>query len=622
MNKLSAVTFEQVDIHHGFWHDRQELNRHTTIYNVYKRFKETGRFDAFRCDWKEGMPNRPHYFWDSDIAKWIESVAYIIEKNPDPVLEQIVDEVVDRIEKNQDQNGYFNIYFTVCEPDQRFTRRTDHELYCAGHLIEAAVAYAHATGKEKFLHLMCRFADHIEEVFKTHHSTAFYTCGHEEIELALVKLFRYTGEKRYLELSKWFVEERGRHEEDTSYDWANRRYQQDHVPVRDMDTAEGHAVRALYLYAAMADLAYEYDDTLLLEACRKILGNITEQRMYITGGIGSTRCGEAFTVDYHLPNLTAYTESCAAISLILFCQRMLMCETNSLYADIVEKVLYNGFLSSTSLDGKKYFYENPLEIVPSMRSIHSSTNDAPALAISQRVEVFDCSCCPPNITRLIASLGSFLYTHSEDTLYIHQYIDSKATLTVGGQACTVVQSTTYPHNGKITLSVSGLQGKNLAVRIPGWCKKATLTANGTPVSYTLENGYAVITVLPDPYLLELDFDMPVTAMEASPLVRDDAGKIAIQRGPVIYCAEAVDNGDNLWALEINAANLQPRVEESDQWINTVVVNGRRQTAHDKSLYHPVDHQAYTPQEIRLIPYYAFANRGESEMAVWLRKYED
>ena len=365
VKRYQAVPFQQVDLDQGFWQERQRINRDVSIWNVYKRFQETGRFDAFRCDWREGMPNKPHVFWDSDVAKWMEAAAFLLEKKPDPQLEAAVDELVDRIADHQDADGYFNTYFTACEPEARFTRRTDHELYCAGHLFEAAVAYAHATGKEKFLGLMRRYADYIERVFKDEKSAAFLTPGHEEIELALVKLYRHTGEKRYLELSRWFVEERGRHEEGL-YEMFPSKHAQDHLPVRQMETAEGHCVRALYLYSAMADLAYEYQDEELLGVCRRIFLNIVRRRMYVTGGVGSTAHGEAFTVDYDLPNRTAYAESCASIALIFFARRMLRLEADSLYADTMERVLYNGFLSSVSLDGRKFFYVNPLELIPQL----------------------------------------------------------------------------------------------------------------------------------------------------------------------------------------------------------------------------------------------------------------
>ena len=316
MNNLS---FCQVEIKRGFWERMQMLNRKFTIYSVWERFKETGRFDAFKFDWKEGLPNKPHIYWDSDVAKWIEGVSYILEKEPDSALEKAVDEIVDLIEKHQDENGYFNIYFTVCHPEKRFQKRTEHELYCAGHLMEAAVAYYNATKKDRFLKAMCRYADHIELVFVKNKSAAFITPGHEEIELALVKLYHCTGEIRYLELAKFFVDQRGLRDENALesnpegipqyYDSVNRRNCQSHIPVREQATAEGHCVRACYLYSAMADLAKIYADQGLLNACKKIFENITQKRMYITGGIGSSYVGEAFTIDYDLPNKNAYAET-------------------------------------------------------------------------------------------------------------------------------------------------------------------------------------------------------------------------------------------------------------------------------------------------------------------------
>lgn len=344
MKRYQAVPFQQVDLDQGFWQDRQRINSDVTIWNVYKRFQETGRFDALSCDWREGMPNKPHVYWDSDVAKWMEAAAFILERKPDPQLEAAVDELVDRIADNQGADGYFNTYFTVCEPEARFTRRTDHELYCAGHLFEAAVAYARATGQGKIPWADAPVRRLYRAGIQGRKVRRFCHPGHEEIELALVKLYRHTGEKRYLELSRWFVEERGRHEEGL-YEMFPSKHAQDHLPVRRMETAEGHCVRALYLYSAMADLAYEYQDEEMLEVCRRIFLNIVRRRMYVTGGVGSTAYGEAFTVDYDLPNQTAYAESCASIALIFFARRMLCLEADSLYADTMERVLYNGFLS-------------------------------------------------------------------------------------------------------------------------------------------------------------------------------------------------------------------------------------------------------------------------------------
>ena len=318
---MKTVTFDKVTLG-GFWKNRFDINKNATIPTVYDRFSETGRFDAFKFDWKEGQPKQPHIFWDSDIAKWIEAVAYAITKCPDGRLEEIVDGVVDLIEKNRDECGYFNIYFTVCEPENRFTNRMAHELYCAGHLIEAAVAYKNATGKDKFLRLMCDYADYIEKVFFDEDSAEFSTPGHEEIELALVKLYEATGEKRYLEMSRRFVDKRGtsKKDEDSPF-YISHAYDQSHKPVREMENATGHSVRAVYLYCAMADLALRLGDKSLLDACKRLFKSIAEKQMYITGGIGSTAYGERFTEDYDLPNDVAYSETCASIGLALFARR-------------------------------------------------------------------------------------------------------------------------------------------------------------------------------------------------------------------------------------------------------------------------------------------------------------
>ncbi|MDD2214759.1 MAG: glycoside hydrolase family 127 protein [Oscillospiraceae bacterium] len=629
MQPSQPITLEHVQLTNGFWQQRQDLNRRVSVPNVYQRFAESGRFEAFRFDWKPGMPNQPHIFWDSDAAKWIESASYLLQQQRDPALEAQVDELVDLIAAHQEPGGYFNIYFTVCQPDQRFQNRTEHELYDAGHLIEAAVAYARATGKEKFLGLMCRYADYIEEVFKTHHQTAFYTPGHEEIELALVKLWHYTGERRYLELSKWFVEERGRHPEEKTYDYANARYDQHHLPVREQTTAEGHAVRAMYLYTAMADLAGEYQDQSLLDACLRLFDNITQRRMYITGGIGSARQGEAFTLDYDLPNLTAYTESCAAIGLMLFSWRLLQLKPDRRFADAFERAMYNGFISGISLDGKAFFYENPLEIVPELRQRDASLKESRPLAATQRSELFSCSCCPPNITRILASLSSYLYTQSQDTLYIHQYMASQAQLTAGAR---LTVETDYPRGESISLRLQGWSGRRLALRIPGWCRHYELTQDGHKLPLQLENGYAVVLVEAEDCQLQLTLAQPVTFYAAQAAVRADAGKVAVVRGPVVYCAEAIDNGPDLWALTLDTTAASWLEPDALSGLDRIVLSGYRQQQgaaageedlRDKQsepLYLPQSDLNETPQTIRLIPYFAFANRGETEMAVWLRPH--
>ncbi|NLA77785.1 MAG: glycoside hydrolase family 127 protein, partial [Clostridiales bacterium] len=519
MESMERITHEKTQLTDGFWAQKQKINRETTIFSVRDRFEDTGSFAAFECSWNEdnddGASARPHIIWDSDIAKWIESAAYIIEKGGCTELENKIDEVVGLIEKNQHDDGYFNIYFTVCEPDNRWNVRDAHELYCAGHLMEAAVAYYKATGKRKFLDLMCKYADYIEKVFKFEKSAEFSTPGHEEIELALVKLYHATGEKRYLELSKYFIDTRGTSEKDESM--LGGSYSQTHLPVREQKTAEGHSVRACYLYSAMADIAREYKDEALYNACCALFENITQKRMYITGGIGSTREGERFTVDYDLPNATAYAETCAAISLAMFAGRMLLITPDSVYADIVERVLYNGFLSGMSLDGKSFFYENPLEINLRERNFIKQQGKKANYPITQRVEVFGCSCCPPNITRFIASVEDYIYTKSENTLWVHQYMSANTTVQFNGKDTVIRQYTEYPDNGTVNLAISN-PPETLALRIPDWCERFSVNADGEKAEYTTEKGYIYIKCKGDSIAVTLKMFMEAFLVAANPEV--------------------------------------------------------------------------------------------------------
>ena len=557
-----------------------------------------------RCRWKEEGKYEAHIFWDSDVAKWIEGVAYLLVHQGNSALEEIVDGVVEEFIQNQDEDGYFNSYYLVTRQDERFQNRTDHELYCAGHWMEAAVAYYRATGKDRFLKAVCRYADYIERVFKLERSAGFTTPGHPEVELALVKLYEVTNEKRYLDLSKFFIDKHGLHENDEKrYDFANELYNQDDMPLRDRSTAEGHSVRALYLLCGMVDIADRYADTALADACRRCFYNIVNKRMYITGGVGSTHLGEAFTIDYDLPNRTAYAETCAAISLTMFAGRMQKLEPNAIYGDTVERALYNGVLSGISMDGKSFFYENPLEIVPKFNNVNSSTTLKEHFPITQRVEVFDCSCCPPNIVRMIASVGDYLYTYDTDTLYIHQYIDSDA----DSAGMQIVQRTDYPSDGMVRIHCN-IGQKTLALRIPSWCQKFTLNR-----PYELRNGFAYITV-EDEEEITLHLEMPVVAMEANRQVQDDAGKLAVTRGPIVYCIEGVDNGEDLASVRLTADAVY-ELDEADFLLPSLRTKAYRPTK-SEALYRPA---AENDEEISLtlIPYFSFANRGETEMHVWI-----
>lgn len=604
---INALSHDKIKLTSGFWKEKQTMVRKTTIMNVYKRFKETGRFDAFKMNWKEGEPNKPHIFWDSDVAKWLESVAYLTKESPEPELEAIVDEVVDDIEKGQMENGYFNIYYELFEPNNRFTARGNHELYCAGHLIEAAIAYDDATGKHKFLNLMLKYATYIEKVFKIDQSAAFDSPGHEEIELALVKLYDYTGDRRWLDLSLFFINNRGSQAKLPEGDNYHRDTNiQDHAPVREQFTAEGHAVRACYLYCAMADLALRENDEGLKNACDKIFKDITQSKMYITGAIGSTKNAEAFEDAYRLPNDTAYGETCAALALALFARRMTRLDPDSVYADTVERVIYNGFLSGVSLDGKSFFYENAQEIDLENRkivraSLHNNRNTH--FPITQRIEVFGCSCCPPNVTRFIPSIGDFIYNYTDDMVYVNQYMSSEADF----GDFKIEQKTGYPYDGSVSIVCD--KDKKFAIRIPGWCDVWTLKCGGKAVNAEVVKGYAMLEAKGGEEIV-LDMRIEPKKVRADMRVRENRGQMAVTYGPFVMCMEGVDNGGSLSNVELGA-NFE--VSHDDE-LNVPCVYADAVRVDVASLYS--NKVTESPFRAKLIPYFAFANRGECDLKIW------
>lgn len=601
---MNNIEFSDVKITGGYWKARQDINRSVTLKAVYDRFNETGRFEALKCDLRDGDTNIPHIFWDSDVAKWIEGASYILHSEKNDQAVEIIENAIDLIIKNSDENGYFNSHFLVAEKENRFRLRECHELYCAGHLIEAAVAYYELTGKDRFLNAVKKYADYIERAFKIDNTAAFITPGHPEIELALVRLYKATGEKRYIELAKYFIDKRGNCDEPGIYtDWANEYYSQDEIPVRERKTAEGHCVRALYLMCAAADIAYIYKDNDLKTACERFFDSIVNKRMYITGGVGSSNIGESFTIDYDLPNRTAYAETCAAISLAMFAERMLKFGADSRYSDIIERTMYNGIMSGISLDGKSFFYENPLEIDPDFNNINTSTKVKERFPITQRVEVFDCSCCPPNIMRFVASISGLIYGFDDNTVYINQYINSEGDV----NGIKISQKTEYPNNGKITVRYNSNK-KQIAFRIPCWCKSFNINKK-----YSIKNGYAYVD-LDSEENIELELDMPVRIISANRRIHSDAGRIAVMRGPVVYCAEGIDNGADIKSIALPAESVF-ELAESEFLLPILKTEAYRPFESDSLYYEAVDDYEKIP--LTLIPYYAFANRGESEMQVWL-----
>ena len=583
----------------GFLQDKQELNRHVTIKAVYERFAETGRIRAFDFAWREGEPFKPHIFWDSDVAKWMEGAAYILRKHPDAKLQKRVEDIIDRIEAHQCADGYFNIYFTNVEPSRRFFDRNCHELYCAGHLIEAAVAYAEATGRERFLNAMKKYADYIRKVFLEEKSARFQTPGHEEIELALVRLYRYTGERKYLELAAFFIDRRGVADEE------HLDYNQSHLPVREQSEAVGHAVRAVYLYTAMADLAYELRDAKLKSACRRLFRSITEQKMYVTGGIGSCYLGEDFSKPFDLPNAEAYTETCAGIGLIFFCDRMMRLENSAVYADVIERVLYNGVMSGLSLDGKRFFYENPLEIT--LQDHFANSRGEKRYPITQRPKFFGCSCCPPNLNRLLPDLEKYLFGRDGSTLYINQF----ASAALDEDGVRAETQTDYPNSGEVRIRVSGC--RKVAVRMPGWCEGFKMS-----VPFEKRGGYAVAEVPQAGLDFSVDMDISPFAVCSGHEVTRDAGLVCIQAGPIVYCAESVDNCENLHAIRISPDFSWKAEYEPKFGLNRLEIGAFRLLG-GKTLYSRAKDEKEEAFSLKLIPYCCFANRGETDMLVWFRR---
>ncbi len=671
--RFSPIPFTHVSVEDEFWAPRLRVNRERTLFAQYEQCRKTGRIDAFKLDWKPGMEPVPHMFWDSDVAKWIEAASYSLATHPDEKLAALVDEVVSLVVGAQRPDGYLNAHFTVVEPDKRWTNlRDNHELYTAGHLIEAAVAHYQATGKRTFLEAMCRFADCIARVFGTEAGKKRGYCGHEEIELAVVKLYRATGEKGYLELSRYFVEQRGRQPhyfdlearergEDPAKFWARDYfYCQAHAPVREQKEAAGHAVRAMYLYSAMADLAAELNDPSLLEACERLWESVCLRKMYVTGGVGSVRGYEGFGPDYDLAN-EAYAETCAAIGLVLFCQRMLQFDCDSRYADVMERALYNGVISGVSLDGERYFYENPL--------VSDGTH--------HRQEWFPCACCPSNLSRLLASLGTYAYSQpvapglpasgsvrggaglrvvpkadpvkggagrrssdEGDAFAVHLYIAGRADTTLpSGAAVTLRVETRYPEEGAVHITVEpGTPCEfELRLRIPGWCRKHSLAVNGEAVEAPVERGYACVKrTWHTGDVVELELDMPVERVKAHPNVQANRGRVALQRGPLVYCLEQADHSVPVRHITLpdDATLAAKKVEPQalgfppDPLPALVVLEGEALAA-DPSVWQNALYRRACPPKgasgdrrrvpIRAVPYFAWDNRAPGEMVVWLPK---
>ena len=643
--KSRQLSLKKVKISDDFWSKYEKLVKDVIIPFQWEALNDnvadaepSHAIKNFRI--AAGLEQGEYYgmvFQDSDVAKWLEAVAYSLVTNPDSKLEETADGVISIIEKAQMPDGYLNTYFTVKEPGKRWTNlRECHELYCAGHMMEAAVAYYEATNKRTLLDIMCRFADHINLVFGPEDGKLKGYPGHQVIEMALVKLYRVTLEERYLNLAKYFLnergqqpfyfdieeEKRGKSEHFVGMSKLGRGYAQTHLPVRKQISAEGHAVRAVYMYSGMADVAAETGDIELFGACKAIWNNIENKRIYLTGGIGSMAHGEAFSFDYDLPNDTIYAETCASIGLVFFANRMLQMDVNNRYADVMERALYNGIISGVSMDGKSFFYVNPLETWPeASEKNHTKYHVKPV-----RQKWFGCACCPPNLARLIASLGQYIYTSNSDTIYTHLYIGGEAEFNISNDRVKLSQETNYPWNGKVTMKVSLDTEKEftLSLRIPGWCRKATINVNDISfnVNENIKNGYVMLNrEWKNGDIVILDIEMPVELIEANPYVRADAGKVAIQRGPIVYCLEEVDNGSKLSSIALTNNTKFSAEFDKNLLGGVMVIKGNAVCIEDKSwqdkLYRNYKNETRMI-EITAVPYSLWGNRKTGEMQTWIR----
>ena len=577
---------------------------------------EEGSFDGF-------------VFQDTDLAKWLEAAACSLAYAPDPELEKTADEMIELIERAQEDNGYLNSYFSTRHPGKQFCNlKEGHELYTAGHFIEAAVAYCQVTGKDRFLNCMCRFADLICKVFRREDYRDAVP-GHEEIELALFRLWELTGKDDYRAMAYEFINRRGttdylsrEHTLERFVDvWQDRnpylpQYGQAHLPVREQNTAEGHAVRALYLYSAMADLAGSFQDEGLLAACQRLYENITQRRMYITGGVGSSGVLERFTTDFDLPNDTNYAESCASIALAMFCRRMARITGEAGYIDTAELALYNTVLAGVAMDGKSFFYVNPLEVIPS--ACIPATDRGHVRPVRQKW--FGCACCPPNIARTLASLGEYIFLLGEDSLRVNLYIGGVYRARIGDTPVEIRVKSGLPFEGTVDLLLeaeSAMKG-SLLLRIPDYAEAPRFHVNGTRYRVQTRQGYAQIDLEGERLQVEFRFDMPARLLYADPRVSADAGKCAVKKGPLVYCLEETDNGANLAGLQIDAG--KPLRERFDSGllggVTAVEAEGFR-LCWDGGLY-----SARAPDRravpLRFVPYCFWGNREPGEMAVWVR----
>jgi hypothetical protein len=633
------INLNQIQVHDGFWSEMQNLVTDVVIpfqervlHDEEPGVEKSHAIENFRI--AAGLSEGEFYgmvFQDSDVAKWLEGVAYSLMIKPDAELEKRADEIIDIVAAAQQEDGYLNTYFTIKEPEHRWQNLLEcHELYCAGHMMEAAVAYYEATGKDKLLCVMERMAEHIIDRFGQ--GKQFGIPGHQEVEVGLMRLYHATGKESYKQMARIFLERRGTRpyfeEEAKKRDWQHfgtkpedTKYNQSHAPVYEQDEAVGHSVRAVYMYTAMADLAAEDEDEKLFDACKRLWNNIVQEKMYITGGIGSTVVGESFSVPYELPNDTVYAETCASIGLVFFAKQMLKSEKKGCYGDVMERALYNGIISGMQRDGKRFFYVNPLEVNPGTSGVAPGYEHV----LPERPGWYACACCPPNLVRLLTSLGKYAWDQEQNTVYSHLFLGGELSL----DAADIHVESAYPWEGKVSYRISAKtkEAFTLAIRLPGYVKPeaASLTVNGEKVSAAsvLRDGYLYLTRnWGSDDAVELSFELPVRKVYANPKVREDVGLVSLMRGPVVYCFEGVDNGEDIQGLFLDH-NFSVETHTEKQGVlagmTLLDVSGQRLIYGGGEALYSEEVPSFEPVTLRAIPYFVWGNRGLNQMRVWVHE---
>jgi DUF1680 family protein len=620
MEKFEFVNFSQVNITDDFW--KPKIDKVATVTMnacIYQTEVKTPRIRNFeKVARNNGEKFEGLYYDDSDVYKALEAMAYALKTHPDPALEAKADVWIDKIAAAQLPDGYLDTYFTLTDISKRWTNISAHEDYNAGHLIEAAVAYYNVTGKRKLLDVAIRLANHIDSTFRLGNKKWF--SGHEEIELALVKLYKVTKNDRYLKLADWYLQQRGKGGIYTyGTTWFTPGYWQDLKPVKDQTEITGHAVRAMYLYTGAADVAAQTGDAGYMNAMEKVWEDVVYRNMYITGGIGSAGDNEGFSKDYDLPNEEAYCETCASVGMVLWNQRMCQLTGDSKYIDVLERSLYNGALDGLSLSGDHFFYDNVL-----------ASNGQ-----NQRREWFGTACCPANIARLVTSVGNYIYGKSEDGIWVNLFVGSNTTINVNNTDVAVKTTTNYPWEGNVKLNIDPSKKSKfkMYVRIPGWLSgnavpgnlynvvsksnenNPVFKLNGKQVFYAIENGYAVIeNNWNKGDELEFNFPMGPEKIQANSEVKYDAGRIAMQRGPIVYCVEGADNKEGVWNLIFPENTLLKPIEYKVLNENVIALQGELPSAIPNEKGNGV---TIVNRKVTAIPYYCWANRGANAMQVWL-----